>query len=72
MRFVINGVYAKLAFVIAVMSIIIAVPAAWCFNVAKLLDCDFETDYRCEVMHTIGVALPPLSVITVWFATDKE
>ena len=72
MSLVIKSVRAKVAFVVAVMSIIIAVPAAWCFNVAKLLDCDFETDYRCEVMHTIGVVLPPLSLITVWFGSDEE
>jgi hypothetical protein len=72
MRFIIKGVRAKVAFVIAVMSIIISVPVAWCFNVAKLIDCDFKTPYRCEVMHSIGTALPPLSVITVWFATDEE
>ncbi len=72
MRLVINGARAKVAFVIAVVAIIISVPTAWCFNVSKLIDCDFKADYRCEVMHTIGVVLPPLSVVTVWFATDEE
>ena len=72
MSLVIKSVCAKVAFVIAVMSIIISVPVAWCFNTAKLIDCDFRAEYRCEVVHTIGTVIPPLSVVTVWFATDKE
>ncbi len=72
MSLVIKSVRAKVAFVVAVMSIILSVPVAWCFNTAKLIDCDFRAEYHCEVMHTIGVVLPPLSVITVWFGSDEE
>jgi len=40
-------------------------------NAYKFIQCDFESDYTCEVMHGIGVFVPPASFITVWFASDK-
>ena len=42
----------------------------WTWNLIKFLDCDFEADYKCEVIHATGVFVPPLSLITVWFAGD--
>ena len=44
----------------------------WVWNVAKFVDCDFESDYKCEAIHGIGVVIPPASYITVWFADDSS
>ena len=44
----------------------------YAFNIVKFVQCDFETDYKCEVIHAVGVFVPPASLITVWFATDGE
>ena len=43
---------------------------AWFWNAAKIASCDFESNYKCEVIHGIGIIVPPLSVITVWFGDD--
>ena len=43
----------------------------WVFNFIKLTNCDFEPSYRCEVIHGIGVFIPPTAWITVWFDTDR-
>jgi hypothetical protein len=43
---------------------------AWAVNIYQLSECDFKPDYRCEVMHGIGV-FPAVAPITVWFPTDK-
>ena len=43
---------------------------AWCLNAIKLASCDFEADYRCEVIHGAGLIVPPLSIVTVWFSDD--
>ena len=40
------------------------------FNIVKFVQCDFETDYKCEVIHAVGIFVPPASLITVWFDTD--
>ena len=40
-------------------------------NLNKLSNCDFESPYRCEVIHGIGI-IPLVSMITVWFGTDEE
>ena len=42
----------------------------WIWSTVKLASCDFEPNYRCEVIHGIGVAVPPLSIVTVWFGDD--
>ena len=41
------------------------------YNGIKLTNCDFESNYRCEVVHLAGLVIPPLSFITVWFSTDE-
>ena len=45
-------------------------PICWIWNAVKLASCDFNADYRCEVIHGVGLILPPTSVITVWFSDD--
>ena len=45
-------------------------PSLWVWNAVKLASCDFNADYRCEVIHGVGLVLPPTSVVTVWFSDD--
>lgn len=45
--------------------------APWVINFIKFTECDFEENYKCELIHGIGVVVPPLSYITVWFGTDE-
>lgn len=56
---------------IAAAAFIIGVCIPWPLNAYKLSQCDFEADYKCEVLHTIGVFVPPAALITVWFGTDQ-
>jgi hypothetical protein len=42
----------------------------WVLNISKLIDCDFKPSYRCEIIHSVGVFIPPAAVITIWFDTD--
>ena len=44
---------------------------SWVVNFAKLTQCDFESKYKSEVTHAIGL-VPLFSVVTVWFGTDSE
>ena len=43
---------------------------AWGFNLYKLMSCDFQSPYRCEMVHGTGVFVPPASIVTVWFDDD--
>ena len=47
-----------------------AMPYVW--NGYKLAGCDFEPNYKCEVIHGIGVLIPPASLFTVWFDSDRR
>lgn len=57
----------EIVFYLAIAALLIT-PYVW--NFVKLTDCDFEPDYRCEVIHAIGI-IPPLAYIVVWFGTDE-
>lgn len=43
---------------------------AWVWNAEKFVSCDFESSYRCEAIHAIGVFIPPVALVTVWFGDD--
>ena len=45
---------------------------AWLANAVKLAECDFGPDYRCEIIHGIGVIVPPLSSVTAWVGGDAR
>lgn len=49
--------------------ILILILIPWMWNFEKLLDCDFKPDYRCEVIHGLGL-FPPAAFVTVWFEDD--
>lgn len=53
--------------------IIIFIPfIPYIINVYKLTDCDFESPYKCEFVHGVGVIIPPASLVTVWFDDDLD
>lgn len=49
----------------------IVIPGFWIWNAVKLTDCDFEPNYRCEIIHGAGL-IPVVSILTVWFGTDAK
>jgi hypothetical protein len=53
-----------------ILAVICVLPYGW--NGYKLAGCDFESPYKCEAVHTIGVVIPPAAFITVWFDDDRE
>lgn len=53
--------------------IVVFILAVWPTNFYRLTQCDFsmQKDWKCEIIHGIGVLIPPASFITVWFGTDN-
>ena len=49
-----------------VLLVLLWIPT-YVWNIVKLCNQDFEAAYKNEVVHAIGVGLPPASVITVWW-----
>lgn len=45
---------------------------AYVVNAVKFNGCDFKADYRCEIVHGIGLIPSPAAIITVWFDTDTQ
>ena len=44
--------------------------SSWIWNAIEFISCDFESDFRCEVIHGAGLFVPVLAIVTVWFDTD--
>lgn len=55
---------------IIVLFIIFSTVFLYAGNIYKLTQCDFKSDYKCEILHWIGI-FPPLSLFTYWIWTDK-
>lgn len=55
--------------VISLWAVFLVILLAWGVNFYRLTQCDFENNYRCEVIHGIGL-IPMSSPFTVWFAAD--
>jgi len=55
-----------------VVSIFVIVVGSWIWNAVKLISCDFESNYKCEIVHGVGVLVPPLAIVTVWFGNDAQ
>jgi len=39
--------------------------ACWIVNLVKLLSCDFDSPWKDEIVHAIGL-IPPCSLVTAW------
>ena len=59
----------KLA-VTAMILILLLLP--WAYSGYKLYQCSINDNYKCEVVHAIGVVMPLASYVTVWFEHDNE
>lgn len=59
-------------FLIASTVVMLLAVLPWAVNAIKFVQCDFASPYKCEVVHGIGVFIPPTSIITVWFNSDKQ
>jgi len=53
------------------IALALVVPVSWLGNAYYLTQCDFESDYKCEIVHGVGVVVPVAAPITVWSSTDE-
>ena len=54
------------------LSIITIILFAYCifsyiFNFVKFVRCDFVPSYKEEIIYALGVFVPPLNCLTVWY-----
>lgn len=53
------------------INLIVAIVLTSCYiiNFIKFTDCDFKEDYKCEIIHGLGL-IPVFTPFTVGFAHD--
>ena len=52
--------------------ILVLIFTPYLVNAYKFVGCDFESDYKCEAIHGIGVFVPPAAFVTFWFSDDRS
>jgi len=50
--------------------LIVIVFTGWTKNIVKLSECDFESPYKAEVIHTVGL-IPLVGMVTGWLDVGK-
>lgn len=58
--------------VLGLLGLVLLVASPYIYNGYKLAGCDFESSYKCEVIHGIGVVIPPAAFVTAWFDDDRK
>lgn len=61
----------KFSTILIIVTLATLAATPWILNAVKFANCDFQSDWKCEVIHGAGVFIPPASFITVWVATDE-
>ena len=56
----------------AIIAIQVALSAMYLHNIYALTQCDFESEYHCEITHGAGVIFPPAALVTTWLGTDAN
>ena len=50
--------------------LIVVFGTAWLANLYRFVKCDFEAPWKGEVIHAVGLVVPPAALVTMWF-NDK-
>lgn len=67
-----RGVRAEPSIGCVVISVWLLFVIMYGINIYKLVQCDFASDYKCEILHGVGVVVAPASVVTAWVGTDES
>lgn len=51
---------------------VLFIAGSWLTNFCKFVSSDFDTPLKREVVHGVGVFVPPVSLITCWFTFNEE
>lgn len=55
----------ELLTVLFAITIFITITSTWLVNAYKFVKCDFQSPYKGEIVHAVGI-FTPLCVITAW------
>ncbi len=55
---------------VILLLVVVFIAVGWVKNLIKLTDCDFQSPYKCEVVHTIGI-VPVVGMITGWITIEE-
>jgi len=57
---------------IFICALVMFAVASYGVNFYKLINCDFEAPYKCEIVHTVGVFVPPTFLVTAWVCGEGK
>lgn len=53
----------SLLMVLLMIILIVCIGYGYINNIVELVHCDFKPSYKAEILHSIGVIVPPVGVI---------
>ncbi|MFA6199095.1 MAG: hypothetical protein WC679_01650 [Bacteroidales bacterium] len=56
----------SVGFVIVVGLVVILAVVGYIKNIVAVVNCDFASPYKCEIVHGVGVFVPPVGAIAGW------
>ena len=55
---------------LAYMAAFVVAGVGYLDNIFQLTECDFEPPYKCEVIRSVGVFVPPVGIIVGYVSID--
>ena len=65
-----NSIKIVKAMFVFSIALTVVMGVSWGVNIYKLLKCDFQAPYKCEIVHLVGL-IPPAAIVTVWLEAGK-
>lgn len=62
--------YKEILAISIVIVLFVAAIVGYGLNIYKLTQCDFETPYKCEVLHSVGL-IPIAGIFVGWMEFGK-
>ena len=56
--------------IIFIIALVIFLVFGFISNIVSLVKCDFSAPYKCEIIRTVGVFIPPVGVITGYISIN--
>lgn len=57
----------SVAIILVQLLMLLGMGIPWVINLIKFINCDFAAPWKDEIIHLLGVLIPPASIVTMWF-----
>ena len=52
--------------------VVLILLSGWFMNIVKLVNLDFEPNYKAEIIRSVGITVVPVGMISGWVTIEEE